>query len=612
MELPFRAKGDQLLRAGELTDIRRRLRGVADRHDLATVIACAFDRRTRMLPFIFSDTRMAPAGVRAIGSALADTGFEKTRIVLQHWNRNFRPTQMRLDGRVPDLFCVSSMSLHMARAKELIRDARRIDPARRPLIIAGGSVCVFEPWEIFSNDPADPHSPDLAVTGEEYVLLELLEALLAERAEGESLRSVFFRARDAGALDGIPGLIYGRGGADGAVEELVDTGIQRLAGDLDELPHPALGFGLLEAPSRGRTLASRPMAPAEVGRHSRIASLVMTFGCKFACEYCPIPAYNQRHLRRKSAGRIVDEFARISREYGIRYFFGTDDNFFADRAHAEEVVESLTVAQDDAGSLRRRVRWGTEVTVHDAWAMREHLPLARDAGLRALWMGVEDMTGALVSKGQTAQRTTDLFERLRRVGISPMPMLMHHDAQPLSTPGRLGGLINQVRTLQKAGAVTVQVLMLTPSAGSRSYEDTFRSGLVYDAVGGRPVEAHMYDGNYVIASGAKTPWRKQRNILLAYLSFYNPLRLLTIAFGPKDRLRIKRIGAQFVGMAGLACTVRRTFGWLLRLLAGRIRRKTAPPHSPVPMRTPAGQTAPHDLPGLSDQQPRTNPRRAAG
>src|SRR2546423_11735328 len=139
MELPGRARGDELLRPGELTRLRARLRRIAPQHDLVTVIACAFDHRTRMLPFIYADTRMAPAGVRAIGSAMVDVGFDKTRIVLQQWNTNFRASRMSLDGRVPDLFMVSSMGMHSGRAMELMRDARRIDPAHRPLIIAGGS-----------------------------------------------------------------------------------------------------------------------------------------------------------------------------------------------------------------------------------------------------------------------------------------------------------------------------------------------------------------------------------------------------------------------------------------------------------------------------------------
>ena len=125
MELPFRSAGDVLLPPGEMTDIRRRLRAVSARHDLASVIVSAFDHRTRILPFIFADTRMAPAGVRAIGSAMVDAGFEKTRIVLQQWNRNFRPQQMRLDNRVPDIFMVSSMHLHSTTCDELIQEHAR-------------------------------------------------------------------------------------------------------------------------------------------------------------------------------------------------------------------------------------------------------------------------------------------------------------------------------------------------------------------------------------------------------------------------------------------------------------------------------------------------------
>src|SRR3954469_15015342 len=155
MELPRRDRGDELLKPGALLSLRERLRSLSARHDLATVIACAFDHRTRMLPFIYADTRMVPAGVRAIGSAMVDSGFSKTRIVLQQWNRNFRPSRMRLDGKVPDLFMVSTMGMHSDRAMELIRDARRIDAAHRPLIIAGGSHAIYEPYLLFNENPTN-------------------------------------------------------------------------------------------------------------------------------------------------------------------------------------------------------------------------------------------------------------------------------------------------------------------------------------------------------------------------------------------------------------------------------------------------------------------------
>ncbi len=603
MELPHRDRGDELLPAGELVDIRRRLRNIARKHDLTSVIACAFDHRTRMLPFVYASTRMVPAGVRAIGAAMFDAGFQKTRIVLQQWNRHFRPSQARLDGRIPDIFMVSSMQIHAARCQELIRDACRIEPEHRPLIIAGGPKTIYEPWDVFGTDPADPWGADVAVTGEEYVLLSLLEALLSIRVNGEPLRMTFIRARNSGMLDQIPGLVYSRGAQDGVAEELVDTGIQRLVGDLDELPSPVLGYQLLEPPGRRAVLSSHAVPAGRIHRLSPIGSLVLTLGCKFACPYCPIPAYNQRKHRVKSGERIALEMQRLYRDYGIRHFFGTDDNFFNDKKRTIDIVQTLARAEIDGLRLRRKARWATEVTVHDTLQMKDELRLVRDAGVRALWLGVEDMTATLINKGQSVDKTTEAFELLRERGISPMPMMMHHDEQPLLSRGdKPYGLLNQARRLRKAGATSLQVLMITPATGSKHYEQAFTSGMVYQKVGGRRVEPYMLDANYVIASNHRKPWRKQFNIMAAYLYFYNPLRFLVSLVRPNSRLYLADCGMQFLGMWGLGQTIHRTLGWALRLVGGKIERASGPPASQVPMRSVDGGGASHALPAAPTVQ----------
>jgi radical SAM superfamily enzyme YgiQ (UPF0313 family) len=613
MELPPRDPGDQLLPPGELTDIRRRLRPLAARHGLSAVIACAFDHRTRMLPFFYADVRMAPAGPRAIGSALNDSGLGHMRIVLQQWKPHFKPSLMRLDGRLPDLLLISSMSLHTAACQAMLRDIGRVEPQRRPLVIAGGSLCIYEPWQVFGIAGADGRQvgADVACTGEEYVLLNLLEVLLSDKSPTEPIRRTFCRAREGGALDAVPGLVYPRTDSAGQAVELVDTGVQRLAGDLDETPWPMAGFAMLEPPGRGTTLAPAPLAPNQVRRYSRIASLVMTFGCRFSCEYCPIPGYNQHHLRAKSAPRLVEEFHRLNSTYGLRRFFGTDDNFLSDRARSLEILEALASAQPEGNPLHRRIRWGTEAAVHDTLTMREHVPLMHRAGMRALWLGVEDMSGTLIRKGQDANRTVETFELLVRNGISPMPMLMHHDRQPLISRRDGRGLLNQVRILRKAGAVSLQVLMLTPSAGSKSYDNTFRSGMVYRTVGGRPVEPYMYDGNYVIASSHRRPWRKQFNILAAYVYFYNGLRLLARLARTRTPLKLKPAGMQIIGLWGLAYTFRHTLGWMLRLMLGRIVRCDDVPRSALPMRSPDGSAASHARAWQKPAASATPPARSA-
>ena len=613
-----------------MVNLRQRLRTLAAGHDLTTVIACAFDHRTRILPFIYADLRMVPAGVRAIGSALVDAGFPKTRIVLQQWNKNFRPSDMRLDGRIPDLFLVSSMHLHAAECDRLIQDACRIDPARRPLIIAGGPRIIYEPWQVFSDDPRHPWGADVAVTGEEFVFLSLLETLLSFRRRNESMRSAFFRARDSRALDEIPGLVYGRSATpEGPPEELVDTGIQRLLGDLDELPHPVLGYQLLEPPSSAATLAAQALPANRVRKHGNTCAIVLTVGCKFRCSYCPIPAYNQRQHRVKSGERVADEMEQISNTYGIKHFFGADDNFFNNTERTLDIAEALARKAATGERPFCKILYGTEATVHDTIRIQEHLPLLRRSGLAAVWMGVEDLSGTLVKKGQTEDKTLESFRLLRASGIAPVPMMMHYDAQPLFTWKNNHGLINQLRTLRRAGALYTQVLMLTPSPGSKWYEGSYSSGLAFASVDGRPVEPHITDGNYVVASNHPRPWVKQLNLLAGYTYFFNPLRMLAALvwskshlsfiatdtrpaaemadYTPLQRLRRRAFfkvrahvldaGIQVLGMIGLFRTYRRTLGWAWHLFRGKVVPCTAPPASRIPMRNPEGEAASHALPG---------------
>ena len=142
-----------------------------------------------------------------------------------------------------------------------------------------------------------------------------------------------------------------------------------------------------------------------------------------------------------------------------------------------------------------------------------------------MWLGVEDMTATLVKKAQDKDKTELAFRLLRENNILPMPMMMHHDSQPLVTWKSNYGLLNQIRLLRKAGSITTQVMMLTPAPGSKWYENV-RLGTAFSKAGDVTVEPHIMDGNYVVASNHARPWVKQINLLVAYTYFFNPIRLL--------------------------------------------------------------------------------------
>ncbi|MBZ5631126.1 MAG: radical SAM protein, partial [Acidobacteriia bacterium] len=484
MELPRRKADDIYLPEGEFTAILERLRQYHDAHEFRIGIVYAFDFRTRMLPYWYADKRMAPCSVRTLADTLYAAGFKHVRVILQQWTPNFKPSEAVLDGRPLDMLLVSSMQVHADPSYDLVRDACRLGD-KRPLILAGGPKAIYEPTDYFELGPEAGAEADCVITGEAYVLLNLLETVLKQRAEGESARDAFQRACRSGVLKEVPGLAYLTLDSTPERPIAVHTGVQRLLRNLDELPMPDAGYRLLEPPHRKTTLAPDPCPANKVHRHSMVASIIASQGCKFNCPFCPIPSANQRTWRHKSPERLAAEIKHIYENFGIREFFGTDDNFFNKRETVIALMEEMALATTGGNRLAHRIRFYTEGTHYDVYKNRDILPLCRRGGMRAIWFGIEDLTGKVVNKAQDADETAELFHSMSNMGVEPMVMMIHNDDQPLrSKQGSLAGLINQARYVFKHGAVSYQCTYLGPAVGSRDFEDAAKARMLYKSVGG--------------------------------------------------------------------------------------------------------------------------------
>jgi hypothetical protein len=265
MELPRRERGDVYLPDGVFRKRVAALRQITDAHDLAIAIVYAFDSRTHMLPFWYADKRMAPCSVRLLGDVLHAAGFANLRIVLQQWSPNVLPRRMRLNGKPLDILLVSSMQVHAEPAYALVRDAHRMGDDR-PLILAGGPKAVYEPTDFFELGPQPGIGADCVVTGEAFVLLDLLHSVLVNRRAGETLLDAYEDARLGGALAKVPGLVYLSPDAPSYEPVAVNTGMQRLLRDLDELPMPDAGYRMIEPPHRGQGLSAQPCPAERIGR----------------------------------------------------------------------------------------------------------------------------------------------------------------------------------------------------------------------------------------------------------------------------------------------------------------------------------------------------------
>ena len=588
MELPQRKKDDRFLPPGTYRSLEQSLRSKTQLAQVRSLVVSAFDPRTRMLPFVYIAWYMVPCGPRSIAAALYDAGLQKTRLVYQYWNLRLRPSLAMIDGAKPDMLLVSSVQVHSGPSYRLIEDAW-IAGKDRPLIIAGGPKACYEPFDYFGLGSDGQIGADVVVTGEEPVLLELLNVLANFGAGQGAMLLAFQHARKAGALSQIPGLVYALDGRhDG--KNLFNTGPQRLMRDLDDLPMPSTGFRMLEGPHGGTTLARAPMALDKVCKPPMTANLLMTRGCKFHCHYCPIPAYNQRSLRQKSPQRVIAEFIDCYRNMGIRRFFGADDNFFNRRSYTQELLEAMAATQVDGRPLGRRIHFRTEATVVDVYKNRDLLPLAKKAGLTAIWLGVEDLSATLVDKGQGPAITEALFAQMIADRIRPMAMIMHHQGQPLHSRHRLRGLIDQVHFLHKIGAIGVQICIALPMVGSKWANEAYTTGLVYESVAKQKIEDVQYDGNHLVASNCPDAdaWRIPLNLLRGYVAFYNPLNLFRSLLDRWQPLGVHRCQQQFWAIIALALTAWRLKGHIWRLWRGPIKRfngwheKFHKPGSPYP------------------------------
>ncbi|MFQ5502918.1 MAG: radical SAM protein, partial [Phycisphaerae bacterium] len=79
MELSQRKGQDRFLQPGQYRSLEMTLRAKTQFSKVRPLVISAFDRSTRMLPFVHFDWHMIPCGPRSIAGALHNGGLEKTR-----------------------------------------------------------------------------------------------------------------------------------------------------------------------------------------------------------------------------------------------------------------------------------------------------------------------------------------------------------------------------------------------------------------------------------------------------------------------------------------------------------------------------------------------------
>ncbi|MBI5529321.1 MAG: B12-binding domain-containing radical SAM protein [Deltaproteobacteria bacterium] len=249
----------------------------------------------------------------------------------------------RLGSEMEGCGLVGVTSMSGSQIGHACRLARVVRARSRIPVVWGGLHASLLPEQVLSSGLAD------------YVV----------RGEGEEAFDALVTAVErGGGFDDVPALSFRK---DGKVVHNPRARPIRL----DTLPDPA--WGVADPRRYAPVFAGRPTLNVETSR-----------GCPNRCSFCYNLVFNRRRWRGRSAPRVVDMLGLLVGRFGIRSFYFTDDNFFADRRRAFAIVREILARGLD---IRFQLQ-GVEVKTINSFSDGE-LDLLVRAGCNRFSVGAE-------------------------------------------------------------------------------------------------------------------------------------------------------------------------------------------------------------------------------
>jgi radical SAM superfamily enzyme YgiQ (UPF0313 family) len=149
------------------------------------------------------------------------------------------------------------------------------------------------------------------------------------------------------------------------------------------------------------------------------ATIQLSRGCPFNCEFCDIIVMFGRRPRYKPVAAIARELDAL-RRLGARKVFFVDDNVIGNKAKAKETLRFLAQYQSRHG---RTMRFGTEASLNLA-DDAELLELFRDAGFEWAFLGLETPDPETLRAAAKTQNTAgDMLAAVRRIYAAGIDVL---------------------------------------------------------------------------------------------------------------------------------------------------------------------------------------------
>ncbi|MCL6106474.1 MAG: B12-binding domain-containing radical SAM protein [Actinobacteria bacterium] len=231
-----------------------------------------------------------------------------------------------------------------------------------------------------------------ALPGSCFEMDENLDMVI--RGEPEyTIRDTALALRDGVDLASVAGLSWRDG--EGRIHE---NDRRLFIEDLDELPFPAwdlIDTGLYRLPFS----------------NERFLLVATARGCPYGCTFCANKIYYGARLRKRSAGRIVDEMQWVAEQFGVRNFLFWSESFTNDQEYAIETANEIK--RRDPG-----FSWVCNSRVDTV--SPELLKAIKEAGCWMIGFGIESGNQQVldsVRKGTTLKQSADAVRMAHEAGL---------------------------------------------------------------------------------------------------------------------------------------------------------------------------------------------------
>jgi len=343
----------------------------------------------------------------------------------------------------------------------------------------------------------------LTVIGGPHVTALPDEALLkgidvVVRGEGELTMTDI--AANPGGYEGIKGISYMKDG------KVVHNPDREFIEDLDSLPFPARQL----FPDM-RLYKGQPV----LGNRTPVGNISTSRGCPYGCRFCFKALFGRRFRARKAEG-IVEEWAHMVKDFGVKEITISDDAFTTDAKRVHEVCDLLI-------KKKLTIPWTCSNGIRVNTATVDVLKHMKEAGCYRVAFGIENGDQEVlqaIGKKITLKQVDDAVKNARSVGIKTTGFFM------------LGGPWDDMRSMQKTIDFAVKVQpdyaqfsIATPYPGSELYDIARTEGELLVSEWGR---YDIYETEvYFVMPGRFTREEVLAMHKKAYRSFYlNPTTVM--------------------------------------------------------------------------------------